>query len=119
MFVALWEFEVKPGCQERFQKVYGPGGDWAKLFQSDSNYQQTRLLHDPAHPAIFLTLDFWTSRQAYENFLASHAAEYERLDALGEELTHRERKIAWLESVEPQQRRMAAGDQLTQRKPAK
>jgi len=100
MFVALWEVEVKPRCQERFQKVYGPGGDWAKLFQSDSNDQKTQLWHDPEHPAIFLTLDFWTSRQAYENFMASHAAEHERLDAVGEELTRYERKIGWFESVE-------------------
>ena len=98
MFVALWEFEVKPGCQERFQKVYGPGGDWATLFRNDANYQETRLLHDSARPAIFLTLDFWTSRQAYERFIASHAAEYQRLDAVGEELTRRERKIGWFES---------------------
>ena len=90
MFVALWEFEVKPRLKKRFQKVYGPGGDWAKLFRSDSHYQEAQLLHDPEHPAIFLTLDFWTSREAYENFRASHAAEYERLDAVGEALTRRE-----------------------------
>ena len=103
MFVALWEFEVKPRSKERFQKVYGPGGDWAKLFRSDSHYQETRLSHDPEHPAIFLTLDFWTSRQAYENFMASHAAGYERLDAVGEGLTRCERQIAWFEGVEPEQ----------------
>ena len=100
MFVALWEFEVKPGCQKRFQKVYGPGGDWAKLFQHDSNYQETLLLHDPEHPAIFLTLDFWSSRQAYEDFMASHAADHKRLDAVGEELTLRERKIGWYEEMQ-------------------
>jgi len=40
-FVALWEFEVKPGCKKRFQKVYSPGGDWANLFRNDPNYQQS------------------------------------------------------------------------------
>ena len=100
MFLAAWESEVKPGCEKRFLKVYGPEGDWAKLFRKDANYQQTRLWHDPEHPAIFLTLDFWASRQAYETFMATHAAEYEELDAAGEELTLRERKIAWFESVE-------------------
>jgi hypothetical protein len=100
MFVALWEFEVKPGCEKRFQKVYGPGGDWDKLFRSDANYQQTPLLHDSEHPAIYLTLDFWASRQAYENFMATHAAEYEKLDAAEEELVLRERKIGWYEHME-------------------
>jgi heme-degrading monooxygenase HmoA len=101
MFVALWEFEVKPGLEKRFLKVYGPEGDWAKLFRKDSNYQKTRLLHDPEHPAIYLTLDFWASRLAYEKFLATHAAEYKKLDAAGKELVLRERKIGWHEQVDP------------------
>jgi len=100
MFVALWEFEVKPGCEKRFQKAYGPEGDWAKLFRNDSNRQETRLLHDPEHPAMFLTLDFWTSRQAYESSMAEHAAQYKRLDAAGKKLTRRERSIGWFESLE-------------------
>ncbi len=48
MFVTLWEYEVKPSCEERFEKVYGPEGDWAKLFRSDGNYLETRLLRDVA-----------------------------------------------------------------------
>src|SRR5205814_3756608 len=42
MFLALWEYEVKSGCEERFESAYGPGGDWARLFRSDSNYRETR-----------------------------------------------------------------------------
>jgi hypothetical protein len=30
MFVTLWEYEVKPSCEERFEKVYGPDD---QLFQ--------------------------------------------------------------------------------------
>lgn len=99
MFVALWEFEVKPGCENRFLKVYGPEGDWAKLFREDANYQETRLLHDLNRPATYLTLDFWTSRQAYETFMATHTAGYEELDAAGEELTLSEKKIGCFEKV--------------------
>jgi len=25
MFVALWEYEVKPGSEESFENAYGPG----------------------------------------------------------------------------------------------
>ena len=32
MFVILWEYEVKPGYAERFETVYGPQGDWVRLF---------------------------------------------------------------------------------------
>jgi heme-degrading monooxygenase HmoA len=99
MFVALWEYEVKPSCEERFEKVYGPEGDWARLFRSDGDYQETRLLRDVARPAIYLTLDFWGSRQAYERFLKAHVAEYKALDQEGEKLTLRERRIGRYEMV--------------------
>ena len=99
MFLALWEYEVKPGCQKRFLKLYGPEGDWAKLFRKDANYQQTQLWHDLNRPATYLTLDFWASRQAYETFMETYAAEYEELDDAAEGLTLRERKIGWFERL--------------------
>ena len=99
MFVALWEFEVKPGCEERFEKAYGPHGDWAKLFRSDSNYQETRLLRDATRAAIYLTMDSWKSRQACERFMESHAAEYKKLDAACESLTLGEKKTGGYEKV--------------------
>jgi heme-degrading monooxygenase HmoA len=101
MFVALWEFEVKPGREERFEKVYGPAGDWARLFRSDANYRETRLLRDPFRPAIYFTLDFWNSRQGYEKFLAEHGVEYKTLDEASKGLTAKERRIGWYQLVAP------------------
>jgi heme-degrading monooxygenase HmoA len=101
MFVALWEYEVKPGEEERFENAYGPGGEWVRLFRSDANYRETRLLRDPFRPAIYVTLDFWNSRQAYEKFMAAHGDEYKALDAANEALTSNERRIGWYEYVAP------------------
>jgi hypothetical protein len=100
MFVALWEFEVKLGCEERFEKAYGPGGEWVRLFRSDSNYRETRLLRDPFHPAIYVTLDFWNSRKEYEIFVAEHSAEYGAVDEASAGLTLRERKVGWFEKAD-------------------
>ncbi len=66
----------------------------------DSNYRETRLLRDPFRPVIYLTLDFWDSREGYEEFMANHKQEYKELDKLGEELTSKERRIGWYETVE-------------------
>ncbi len=101
MFVTLWEYEVKPGGEERFEKAYGPDGEWAGLLRNDSDYRETRLLRDPFRPAIYLTLDFWNSRQAYEQFMAAHKNEYKALDVAGEELTSSERRLGWYEQVQP------------------
>jgi hypothetical protein len=50
---------------------------------------------------VYLTLDFWASRNSYEEFLASHKAEYKTVDALGEHLTVSERRVGAYEMVIP------------------
>jgi heme-degrading monooxygenase HmoA len=100
MFVALWEYEVKPGDEERFENAYGPDGDWVRLFRNDSHYYETRLMRDTFRRGVYLTMDFWASREAYEEFVAGHREEYAAIDASGGELTVKERRIGWFEMVE-------------------
>jgi heme-degrading monooxygenase HmoA len=101
MFLVLWEYEVKPGSEKRFEKAYGPAGDWAQLFRTDSHYQETRLLRDPLRLNVYLSLDFWTSRDSYEKFMASHKAEYQSIDSLAESLTLNQRRLGAYEMVSP------------------
>ena len=93
MFVTLWEFEVKPGCEKRFEAVYGPQGDWALLFARDPLYRETLLLRDPLRQRTYLTLDFWASQEAYEAFREANLADYSGLDRACEEMTLSERKL--------------------------
>jgi heme-degrading monooxygenase HmoA len=93
LFVALWEFEVKPGCEEKFEKVYGADGAWAKLFLQDSLYRGTRLVSDVERERVYLTLDFWETREAYEKFKKENAAEYARIDRECKGMTVSERKV--------------------------
>ena len=90
MFLILWEFEVKPGCEKRFEDSYGPQGDWASFFRRDACYRETRLLRDPFHANKYWTADFWDSREAYEAFREKHLDEYQKLDCSFESLTARE-----------------------------
>jgi Antibiotic biosynthesis monooxygenase len=101
MFLVLWEFEVKPGCEERFERVYGPGGDWDSLFRRDSHHERTELFRDTDRPRIYLTADCWKSRTSYEKFLQARGAEYKELDSIAEELTANERHIGSYEIVAP------------------
>jgi heme-degrading monooxygenase HmoA len=101
MFLVLWEFEVKPGYEKQFEKVYGPDGDWTQLFRTDPHYHQTLLLRDPFHSALYVTLDFWDSRKSYEQFVAAHSAEYKQIDSTGEELTARERRMGSYQLAAP------------------
>jgi heme-degrading monooxygenase HmoA len=100
MFLVLWEYEVKPGYEERFERVYGPGGDWDSLFRSHANHAGTQLFRNISGPRLYLTTDYWRSRQAYEEFLQAHRNEYKSLDAATEELTTSERHIGSYEQID-------------------
>jgi hypothetical protein len=98
MFLVLWEYEVKPGNEERFEQVYGPGGDWDSLFRSDPNHAGTRLFQDTARTGVYLTADYWLSRKSYEEFLVLRRSEYKALDAATEDLTLSEQHVGSFES---------------------
>lgn len=99
MFLALWEFDVKPGSEKRFELVYGPDGDWAQLFRRDPAYQRTLLLRDASRAHTYLTCDFWESRAAFETFRQCNSEAYRALDEECEGLTAKERKIGAFEQL--------------------
>jgi heme-degrading monooxygenase HmoA len=93
LFVTLWEFEVKRGSEELFERTYGPEGEWARLFQPDGRYRGTRLLRDVGATRVYVTMDSWESRAAYEEFREKFAAEYGELDRECEGLTVSEKHL--------------------------
>jgi len=93
MFVALWEYEVKPGCEESFQSAYGPQGDWARLFQRDPHFRETRLLKDLSRPRFYFTLDYWDSEPSFDQFKAANQPTYAAIDGATEPLTLSERHL--------------------------
>ncbi len=100
MFLVLWEFEVKPGNEEQFERVYGAGGDWDSLFRRDSNHAGTYLFRDMAKPRVYLTADYWVTQTAYKDFLQREEAEYKRIDAeAAEDLTAAERHVGSYETA--------------------
>ncbi|HTQ60305.1 MAG TPA: antibiotic biosynthesis monooxygenase [Candidatus Solibacter sp.] len=100
MFLILWEFDVKRGSEKEFESIYGPNGDWAQLFRLDPGYQSTSLLRDISRVHVYLTCDFWKSREAYESFRRNHLDVYLALDKKCGELTIAERKIGAFEQIE-------------------
>jgi len=99
LFVTLWEFEVKSGSEELFEQAYGPEGAWVWLFRRDGRHRGTRLLRDVGAPRVYVTMDCWESRGAYEEFREKFAAEYEELDRQHEGMTVSEKHWAIADTV--------------------
>jgi uncharacterized membrane-anchored protein YitT (DUF2179 family)/heme-degrading monooxygenase HmoA len=93
MYVVTWRYEVKPDRLEEFRHEYGPEGSWVKLFQRGDGYVKTDLLPSKTDPFEFTTIDYWTSKEAFNHFKAVHGEEYDQLDREFTQLTTREERI--------------------------
>ncbi len=93
MHEIVWEYEVRAEHAAAFEELYGAEGDWARLFRRAEGYVETRLYRDTATPTLYLTIDRWRSRAAFEAFVRAAGPAYAALDSRGDTLTVRERRL--------------------------
>jgi heme-degrading monooxygenase HmoA len=89
----LWEYRVRAGRQDEFISVYGPDGEWARLFRLAEGYLGTELARSVSDPQVFFTLDRWSSEAAFDAFQSRHSAEYKALDEKCADLTEHEHRL--------------------------
>lgn len=99
LYLYIWKFQVSQDKEAEFQRIYGPEGEWARLFRKGSGYSQTLLLKDLDVPETYVTVDLWESEAAYKAFKKDFAAEYEILDKRCENLTESEEQVGRFESL--------------------
>ena len=100
-FSAVWEFCVRTDRRRAFEKIYGPEGDWARLFSRGDGYIRTELIRDPKTRGRYVTVDFWKSRQAFERFKKQNLVAYKALDKKCKSLTKSEGLIGEFEIQVP------------------
>ena len=99
MYVIVWEFIIQADFAGEFEAIYGPQGDWARLFAKAEDYRGTQLLRDISSPSRYVTLDLWTSREAHEKFRREYDRDYKALDERCAKLTLTETKLGEFDRV--------------------
>jgi heme-degrading monooxygenase HmoA len=99
VFVRVWRFRADPRSIAAFERAYGPGGDWARLFASSPGFLGTALLKSPGETAEYLTIDRWRSAEDWDAFRTASNAEYRALDQRCESLTTAELDIGTFEEL--------------------
>jgi heme-degrading monooxygenase HmoA len=93
VFVVVWQFEIAEEKIAAFEAAYGPDGSWAQLFRASPDYRGTELLRDAYVQGSYLTIDRWSSEEAFRTFRKSHDADYEILDRACDAFTSRETRV--------------------------
>ena len=96
MHAVVWAYRIAPGREAEFERLYGMDGEWARLFRRSEDYLGTDLFRDTGEAARYMTVDRWTSQQAYDAFLRRMRDDYAALDARGEALTVEETRLGVL-----------------------
>lgn len=91
--VILWEFQIQPAAQAEFERMYGPQGDWVRLFAKGKGYQGTELLSDTEAAGRYVVIDRWESAADFQAFKQQFQVEYKALDIAGEGLTLTEKPL--------------------------
>lgn len=81
MIEVYFRYRVHPAQARAFEHAYGPNGPWVALFKRHAGFVRTRLFRHNTDPNIYLTIDVWETKQAYDRFRSENADEYRRLDA--------------------------------------
>jgi heme-degrading monooxygenase HmoA len=81
MIEVFYRYTVHPAQARAFEHAYGQSGPWVALFKRHDGFIRTRLFRQKADAHVYLTIDAWESKEAYDRFRSDNAAEYRRLDA--------------------------------------
>ncbi|MFQ5648196.1 MAG: antibiotic biosynthesis monooxygenase family protein [Candidatus Aenigmatarchaeota archaeon] len=93
----VWKFYVKEGHEDEFVRMNTPGGDWAELFKRSPDYLGTQVGREIDDRRVYLVLDKWATKAAFDDFIEEHAADYAALDARHKKHYDRDENIGFFE----------------------
>jgi len=80
MIEVLYRYRVHPQQVRAFEHAYGANGPWVALFRRDRGFRRTRLFRHKTEAQIYVTVDVWDSKEAYDRFRSVYTDDYNRLD---------------------------------------
>jgi heme-degrading monooxygenase HmoA len=80
MIEVFYRYRVHPAQALAFEHAYGQHGPWVALFKKHQGFIRTRLFQQKSDTHVYLTIDAWESKEAYDRFRTENADEYRRLD---------------------------------------
>jgi heme-degrading monooxygenase HmoA len=93
VFVRIWQYDVAEGHEQEFERIYAADGDWATLFAVSHGYVGTELYRCIGTSGRYITVDRFSSAEAWHRLLDEHGARYAELDRLAEATTSTEREL--------------------------
>lgn len=66
MIAIMWQFVVKAGREEDFERLYGADGDWTAKNRTTRSYLGTSFLRDQSDPCRYVVIEYWSEMVVHE-----------------------------------------------------
>ena len=86
MIAIVWQFDVRPGQNARFEDLYGANGEWTAVNRRSRSYLGSSFLHDQNLASRYVMIEYWSEMLVYERHQANHHDDIDALTARRGEL---------------------------------
>ena len=74
MIAIMWEFIVKTGREDDFERLYGADGEWTAANRVSRSYLGTSFLRDQTNPLRYVVTEYWSEMVVNERHRKHSAA---------------------------------------------
>ena len=80
----IWKFRVREGCDDDFVRMNAH--DWPRYFGRSQDYRGTAIGKNADEPHVYVTIDEWVSKSAFDRYVEANRQEWDELCARHAEL---------------------------------
>lgn len=81
MIAFAWQFDIKQGCEQRFEELAGADGPWHALARRSRSFLGSSFMRDTAQPTRYLLIEYWSEMLVYEKHQADFLDEIRELES--------------------------------------
>jgi hypothetical protein len=100
----VWQFTIRPGGAEDFERFYGADGDWTKLSRRSRSFLGSSFLRDIGTELRYVLVEYWGEMVVYEKHVADFSDELHALEEERERLVERMDTIGVFTALDVPQR---------------
>ena len=66
MIAIMWQFDVRQGREDEFERLYGVDGEWTKINRQTRSYLGSSFLRDQNRASRYIVIEYWSEMLVYE-----------------------------------------------------
>lgn len=89
MIAVVWQFEVRAGREDDFERLYGADGEWSALSRRSRSFLGSSFLREETPEPRYLLIEYWSEMLVLERHRREVRDDVEELERRRDEMVTR------------------------------